>query len=48
MTIYEFFGLVLVTVMVVMLIVAARSLGGHERSVERPTRKDEEHENSQA
>ncbi|MGZ4709057.1 MAG: hypothetical protein ACXWBN_10000 [Acidimicrobiales bacterium] len=48
MNIYELFGLVLVAGMVVMLIIAARSLGDHDRRVERPTGTSEEREKSKA
>ena len=37
MNIYELFGLVLVIGMVVVLLIAARALGEHERAIERST-----------
>ena len=40
MNIYELFGLALVVGMVVMLILAARSLGEHERTIEQADRAD--------
>ena len=51
MNIYELFGLVLVIGMVTMLLLAARAMGDHERTMRRPRRPStpaKERENSEA